>query len=139
MRFLLVLLLPLFLAACPTPYTKTTMVDGRQVVHHIDETDNPCGTRGPWAGCATLIDGVQHVWYSGVADSGTIKHELNHDKMSHGPWYNHRYFGNCAVILTNSAEYPKDGLICRNEGRRERIVPPGYHDSECAECLLTQK
>lgn len=118
----------IILAACATPYTTTMQHEGRTVIANIDYTDNPCETRGPFAGCSKMIDGTQHIWVSGVADTELVRHELDHDSMAHAEWRQHRYFGNCAEVTSNSAKYPKGSLICRNAGRRERIVPPGYSE-----------
>ena len=131
MRYLLILLLPLFLTACPTP---VDMVRADGTIVHIDYTDNPCGVRGPWAGCTQVIDGVRHIWRSGVATDDIIKHEDAHPEFQHGDYYLHRYFGNCANITKGAGKYPTGGMVCINDRGRERIIPPGYQDEDCQEC-----
>lgn len=139
-KYLLILLLPLLLAACPTPFD---MVRADGTIVHVDYTDNPCGTRGPWAGCSRkgLNGAPNEIWVSGVATDQIVAHELAHNakpgaEVQHGPWKISRYYGNCATITVGNEKYPVGGLICMNPGKRERIVPPGYDDEDCLECRL---
>jgi hypothetical protein len=128
MQTLLILISTLILAACATPHDKTVVVNGQPVIAHIDYTDNPCGTRGPEAGCTQIINGVRHIWISGAAPAHVTRHEIDHGPMQHKAWRQHRYFGWCAEITVGAPGYPLGGLICHNEGRRERIIQTGYAD-----------
>lgn len=127
MRHLLTLLLPLFLAACPSPFDVVRNIDGRQVIHHVDYKDNPCGTRGWDAGCSKWIDGVQHVWTSGVAPRHVLVHEFGHDEMLHTAWeYDPLHKETCATVTRPGPGYPLGATICKND-QRERVfmMPKG--------------
>lgn len=110
------------LGGCATPYDKVVVVRGQAVVVHVDYTDNPCGVRGPDAGCSAIIDGTRHIWYSGAAPAHIIGHEEDHDMMDHAAWQQYPHFGWCAEITRGGSRYPVGGLICLEVGRPERIV-----------------
>lgn len=125
-----------FITTPPTPYD---IVHPDGVVAHVDYTDNPCKTRGPWAGCSQMIDGVQHIWHSGVAPGHIVEHEKAHkpDGLVHGGSYWHRYFGpNCMNITQGVGKYPTGGVLCVDDKGRERIIPAGYQDEDCMECRV---
>lgn len=131
-----------FVTTPPTSYVKT-FPNG--TVMHVDEDTAPiCGVRGPWAGCAKIIDGVKHIWVSGVAVDGVVQqHEEKHladggKDVQHGPAYWHRYFGkNCMDITKGDGDkYLTGGIVCINDKGRERVIPPGYQDEDCMECRV---
>ena len=120
------------LSACSAPSVKYTLIDGVEVVEHIDMVDNPCGNRGPASGChwvtpRRVADGqfvsVHHIAYSSVAPAYVRVHELAHavDGMRHDEWrFNPWHKETCARITAAAVGYPMGAMICV-DGRREII------------------
>ena len=94
--------LSLWIAGCTDPQTRFRIVDGIQLEERIDWSDNPCGNRGPQAGCH-IQRGERHViYYSSVAPAYVFLHELAHSKgMKHTEWDSR----NCAVVTAAGGTY----------------------------------
>lgn len=117
--------------ACAAPSVKYTLIDGVEVVEHVDMVDNPCGNRGVAVGCHWITprrgaDGqfvtVHHIAYSSVAPGYVRVHELAHavEGMRHGEWHDNRHGETCARITAAAMGYPLGAMICV-DGRRERV------------------
>jgi len=119
------------LSACSAPSVKYSLIDGVEVIEHIDMIDNPCGNRGIAAGCYWVtprrVAGgqfavVHHVAYSSVAPAYVRLHELAHVKgMRHDDWrFNSWHKETCARITAGIVGYPAGSVICV-DGKRERV------------------
>lgn len=102
--------LALLLGGCTAPLTQVVFVDGVRIVEHIDYTDTPCENRGPDAGCYQMIDGVHHVWRSGVARWYVFEHEYRGHAiggMQHMAWVN-----GCTTVTVAGYKYKVGQKLC---------------------------
>lgn len=81
----------------------------------LDANDNPCGTRHWKSGCyVKMSDGSHRVYVSSIAPEYVLHHEVRghlDGGMQHTDWDPR----GCAVVIVESAYYPKGATICVTE------------------------
>jgi len=112
--------LSLWIAGCTERQTRFRTVDGIKFEERIDWADNPCGNRGPQAGCHVRLDGKHVIYYSSVAPAYVFLHELAHSKgMKHTEWDGK----NCAIVTAPGGTYKVGQQLCIIAGR-EVVTEP---------------
>ena len=111
------------------PQIKTSILEGKIIVHHIDTEDPPGRCNISWlSGCYQERNGIHHVWYTSITPAHMVSHEVKGhaiEGMSHDNWqYSSFRKSACSTVTVGSKSYPLGSIICVDD-HREYVLPPG--------------
>lgn len=100
------------LTGCATPIVTLERVDGIDYIQHIDDLDTWPDGCSKVGGCHQIVDGIPHIWITGISPEYIVAHERAHVAgMQHTGWtWNGQK--SCTVITAGGGKYHRGQRIC---------------------------